>query len=112
MVRRRLNLPGDRGRAAPLTLGVLRGDKGLDESVGALGVEGQGVAQRGQLGALLHKGLLQTVSSGVEVLLQRAGTAKSILFQVRYPGCISINREGREITHNGKVTNASRGLRN
>lgn len=96
----------------PLTLGVLRGDKGLDESVGALGVEGQGVAQRGQLGALLHEGLLQTVSSGVEVLLQRAGTAKSILFQVRSPGCISMNRGGREIIHDGKVKNASRGLRN
>lgn len=81
-MRRRLSLPGDRGRAATLTLGVLRGDKGLDESVSALGVERQGVAQGGQLGTLLHKGLLQTVSSSVEVLLQRAGTAKSIQFQV------------------------------
>lgn len=72
-----------------LTLGVLRGDKGLDESVGALGVERQGVAQGGQLRALLHKGLLQAVSSSVEVLLRRAGTAESIWLRVRYAGCKS-----------------------
>lgn len=28
-----------------ITLGMLCGDKGLDESIGALGVEGKGVAQ-------------------------------------------------------------------
>lgn len=59
------------GRARLLTLRVLRGDEGLDESVGALRVEGQSVAQGGQLGALLHESLLQAVSSGVEVLLHR-----------------------------------------
>ena len=51
---------------------MLRGDKGLDESVGALGVEGKGVAERGQLGALLHVGLLQAVPARVEVLLREA----------------------------------------
>lgn len=71
------------GRGPTLTLGVLRGDEGLDESVGALGVEGEGVAQGGQLGALLHKGLLQPVPSSVEVLLQPAGTERSIGFQWR-----------------------------
>lgn len=75
-------MPGVEGRARLLTLRVLRGDEGLDEGIGALGVERQSVAQRGQLGTLLHKGLLQAVPSSVEVLLHRAGRTESIDFQV------------------------------
>jgi len=50
-------------------LTVLRGDKVLDEGVCSLGVEGECVLQGLQLLRLVHVGHLQTVSSGVEVLL-------------------------------------------
>merc|ERR550534_1304488 len=50
-------------------LTVLRGDKVLDEGVCSLGVEGECVLQGLQLLGLVHVGHLQTVSSGVEVLL-------------------------------------------
>lgn len=53
-----------------ITLGVLRGNKRLDESVGALRVEGERIAQRGQFRAFLDKRLLQSVSSRMEVLLE------------------------------------------
>lgn len=53
-----------------ITLGVLRGNKRLDESVGALRVEGERVAQRGQFRAFLDKCLLQSVASSMEVLLK------------------------------------------
>lgn len=53
-----------------ITLGVLRGNKRLDESVGALRVEGERVTQRGQFRAFLDKRLLQSVSSSMEVLLK------------------------------------------
>ena len=69
-VRSYLLIAGDSEAHPIMHLGVLRGDKGLDESVGALGVEGEGVTQRGQLRTFLHKRLLQPVSSGVEVLLE------------------------------------------
>lgn len=52
-----------------ITLGVLRGNKRLDEGIGALGVQREGVTQRSQLGTFLDKRLLQAISSGVEVLL-------------------------------------------
>ena len=51
------------------TLTVLRGDKVLDEGICSLGVEGECVLQGLQLLGLVHVGHLQTVSSGVEVLL-------------------------------------------
>ena len=51
------------------TLTVLRGDKVLDEGICSLGVEGERVLQGLQLLGLVHVGHLQTVSSGVEVLL-------------------------------------------
>ena len=47
----------------------LRGDKVLDEGVGGLGVEGEGVLQRLQLLRLVHVRHLQPVAPGVEVLL-------------------------------------------
>lgn len=50
---------------------MLRGDEGLDERVRRLRVEGQGVAERRQLGTLLQERLLQPVAPRVEVLLQR-----------------------------------------
>lgn len=50
---------------------MLSSDKHLDERVGGLGIEGQRVSQRGQFRTLLEEGLLQTISSSVEVLLQR-----------------------------------------
>lgn len=53
-----------------ITLRVLCGNKGLDESVGALGVERQGVTQRSQFRTFLNKGLLQAVSSCMEILLE------------------------------------------
>lgn len=55
----------------PLTLGVLRGDEGLDERVGGLRVERQSVAEGGQLSALLQEGLLQAVSTRVKILLRQ-----------------------------------------
>lgn len=48
---------------------MLRGHEGLDERVGGLRVEREGVAQRRQLGAALQERLLQPVAAGVEVLL-------------------------------------------
>lgn len=57
-----------------ITLGVLCGDKGLDESIGALGVEGEGVTQGRQFRTLLDKRLFQPVSSSVEVLLNEKRT--------------------------------------
>ena len=56
--------------ACAITLGVLRGDESLDERIGALGVERQGVTQRRQLRTLLDERLLQPVSSRVEILLR------------------------------------------
>ena len=53
-----------------ITLGVLCGNKRLDERVGALRVEGEGITQRGQFRTFLHERLLQSVSSRVEVLLR------------------------------------------
>lgn len=54
-----------------LTLGVLGGNKRLDEGIGALGVQREGVTQRSQLRTFLHKRLLQPISSCMEVLLGR-----------------------------------------
>lgn len=53
-----------------ITLGVLCGDKCLDQSISALGVEGESVTQRGQFRTFLNKRLLQPVSSCMEVLLK------------------------------------------
>lgn len=53
-----------------VTLSMLSSDKRLDKRVGGLGIEGQGMSQRGQFRTLLQEDLLQTVSSSVEVLLQ------------------------------------------
>jgi len=44
-------------------------DEGFDEGVGGLRVQGEGVAQRLQLGALLEEVLFEAVAAGVEVLL-------------------------------------------
>lgn len=52
-----------------ITLGVLGGNKRLDEGIGALGVQREGVTQRGQLGTFLDERLLQPISTCVEVLL-------------------------------------------
>lgn len=54
---------------------MLCGDISLDERVGALGVEGEGVTHGSQFGTLLHIGLFQPVSSGVEVLLRERRAA-------------------------------------
>lgn len=62
---------GRRWLPLPLTLGVLRGDEGLDERVGGLRVERQSVAEGGQLSALLQEGLLQAVSTRVKILLRQ-----------------------------------------
>ena len=51
---------------------VLGLDKGPDELVCGLCVEGQGVVQRLQVRALLQEGLLQTHSPRMEVLLRRS----------------------------------------
>ena len=59
-------------------MGVLCGDESLDESIGALGVEREGVTQRSQLGAFLDKCLLQPVSSCVEVLLTESEGDKKL----------------------------------
>lgn len=59
-----------------ITLGVLCGDKGLDESIGALGVEGEGVTQRGQFRTFLDERLLQPISSRVEILLKGKEAAR------------------------------------
>lgn len=53
-----------------ITLGVLCGDKCLDQSISALGVEGESVTQRSQFRTFLDKRLLQAVSSCMEVLLK------------------------------------------
>lgn len=50
---------------------MLGGNKRLDEGIGALGVQREGVAQRGQLRTFLNKRLLQPIASCVEVLLGR-----------------------------------------
>lgn len=47
----------------------LCGDKGLDERVRGLRVQGQRIVQRFQLGGLVEEVLLKAISSGVEVLL-------------------------------------------
>lgn len=57
----------------PLTLCSLRLHEGLDEQVGSLRVEGQGVAQRLQVRALLQEGLLEAHTASVEVLLWAQG---------------------------------------
>lgn len=54
-----------------ITLGVLGGNKRLDEGIGALGVQREGVTQRSQLRTFLNKRLLQPISSCMEVLLRR-----------------------------------------
>lgn len=82
--------------AGEATLRMLRGDEGLDERVGGLRVERQGVAQRRQLGALLQEGLLQAAAAGVEVLLQRkesdrtGGTASSTDYGLVRTSCPSL----------------------
>jgi hypothetical protein len=43
-------------------------DEGFDEGVGGLRVQGEGVAQRLQFGALLKEVLLEAVAASVEVL--------------------------------------------
>lgn len=53
-----------------ITLGVLCGDKCLDQSISALGVKGESVTQRSQFRTFLDKRLLQPVSSCMEVLLR------------------------------------------
>lgn len=53
----------------PLTLGSLRLHEGLNEQVGGLRVEGQGIAQGLQVRALLQEGLLEAHTARVEVLL-------------------------------------------
>lgn len=50
---------------------MLGGHKRLNECVSCLSVEGQSVAEGGQLRTLLQEGLLQPVASCMEVLLQR-----------------------------------------
>lgn len=57
----------------PLTLGGLRLHEGLNEQVGGLRVEGQGVAQGLQVRALLQEGLLEAHAARVEVLLWAQG---------------------------------------
>lgn len=57
----------------PLTLGGLRLHEGLNEQVGGLRVEGQGIAQRLQVRALLQEGLLEAHAARVEVLLWAQG---------------------------------------
>lgn len=59
-----------------ITLGVLCGDKGLDESISALGVEGEGVTQRCQFRTFLDERLLQPISSCVEILLKGKEVAR------------------------------------
>lgn len=54
-------------------------DELLDELVGGLGVQGQGVAERLQVRALLQERLLQPHTPGVEVLLRhRAGVTSQM----------------------------------
>lgn len=48
---------------------MLGQDKFPDELVCCLGVEGQGIVQRLQVGTLLQEGLLQPHAASVEVLL-------------------------------------------
>lgn len=52
-----------------VTLRVLRLNKGLNEFIGGLRVQGEGVVQRQQVRALLQEGLLQAHAACVEVLL-------------------------------------------
>lgn len=76
------------GPAPSLTLGRLGLHEGLDEQVGGLGVERQGVAQGLQVGALLQEGLLEAHAARVEVLL-REKSAKRVTHPrvcVRGPG--------------------------
>lgn len=62
---------GPRGaRAACPTLRRLGLHEGFDEQICGLGVEGQGVAQRLQVGALLQERFLQPHAAGMEVLLE------------------------------------------
>lgn len=49
---------------------MLGEDELPDQLVCGLSVQGQGVAQRLQIGTLLQEGLLQTHAAGVEVLLR------------------------------------------
>ena len=73
---------------AILTLLVLRLHESLDEHVGGLGVQREGVAQRLQLGALLQKVALEAVARPVEVLLWMCETT----LVVRWGGGSNINR--------------------
>lgn len=66
-----------------VTLSMLSSNKRLDKRVGGLGIEGQRMSQRGQFRTLLQEGLLQTVSSSVEVLLQ--WTANNQILDVYTP---------------------------
>ena len=46
----------------------LGGHKGLDECVGGLGVQGQGIVERLELRGLIEEVLLESATIGVEVL--------------------------------------------
>ena len=54
-----------------LTLCGLSADEGLDESIGGLRVERQGIAKGQELGTLVQEGLLKATAPSVEVLLDR-----------------------------------------
>lgn len=69
---------GGGARAVHPTLRRLSLHKGFDEEVGGLGVEGQGVAQRLQVRALLQECLLQPHAASMEVLLE-GGNSRRVL---------------------------------
>lgn len=71
-----------------LTLGVLCGNKGLDQSVCWLCVEGQGIAQGGQLSTLLQEGLLQPISTCMEILLEDKGRCSVLNLYVNSSGIL------------------------
>lgn len=60
-----------------LTLCILGLNEGLDEFVGGLSVEGQGVVQRQQVWTLLKECLLQSHTSSMEILLRNPKTTEN-----------------------------------
>lgn len=64
------------------TLCVLRLDKGLDEFVCGLGVEGKGVVERLKIRTLFQESFLQTHTTGMEILLTETETGKENISRV------------------------------
>jgi len=77
--------PGWGAKAVHPTLRSLGLHKGFDEEVSGLGVEGQGIAQRLQVGALLQERLLQAHAARVEVLLEGGDSRRVLSSSARGP---------------------------